>query len=646
MLSRAYRRDIDGLRAIAVIAVVLHHLRTGFTHGGYVGVDVFFVISGYLITGIVHEEVAERRFSLSRFYERRVRRIFPALFTVVIACAVLGWIVLLPNEFATFGRSMVATTAFASNYFFMAQQGYFDSGASTKPLLHTWSLAVEEQFYLVFPLFLVLVFKAFRERYVLCAAVLAVLSFGLSMVLVAKQPDMAFYSSPGRAWELLVGALVALGAFPACKNRLAAETLGAAGLVCLAASIVFYRESTPFPGAAALIPTLGSALIIYSGTQRKTLVGSLLSTRVFVFFGLISYSLYLWHWPLVVFGHLAIGHDLSKAQKLSVFVASVALATLSWRFVERPFRKRGSLIAWPRLVRLSGAAMAAFCIAGTVVSLNGGMPGRFAPRVAELSAFADYDASGPYRQDRCFLTLRSPNALDTKDCLTFDERRPDFLLMGDSHAADLWLGLSQAYPEIHFQEAAATNCKPLLNDRGAQPCHDLMQFLLRRYIREAKPDAVLISVDWSLADLEPLLATVASIRSAGRPVIVLGQVPTYQIKLSRLLAMAAMRGDPSTVTRGRDEGMLEVDRVFNRALPAAGIRYVSLYRVMCGAECASVTDDGVPLQWDESHFTEAGSRWVADQVRKGGLLPEAAAVRPQTVRQEAIGRAQMPAYHS
>jgi peptidoglycan/LPS O-acetylase OafA/YrhL len=617
----AYRRDIDGLRAIAVIAVVLHHLRTGFSHGGYVGVDVFFVISGYLITGIVHEEVVERRFSLSAFYERRVRRIFPALFALVVTCVAVGWVVLLPGEFETFGRSVVATTLFASNFFFMSQQGYFDPGVAARPLLHTWSLAVEEQFYLVFPLFLVFVFRAFRERFVLCTAILALLSFALSVLLVARNPDMAFYSSPGRAWELLLGALVALRAFPVLANRLAGETLGVIGLVCLAASIALFRESTPFPGAAALVPTVGSALIIYSGMARTTLVGALLGTRVFVFFGLISYSLYLWHWPIVVFGRLIAGHELGKAQKLSAFAACIVAATLSWYFIERPFRKRGWPVAWPRLARMSGAAMAAFCIAGTAIALAHGMPGRFSPRVNELAAFAEYDASALYRQDRCFLTLRSPAPLSAGECLTFDDRRPDVLLMGDSHAADLWPGLSTTFPKIHFLEATATNCKPLLNDTGAQPCRDLMQYLLRRYIREAKPDAVIISVDWALADLRPLLATVASIQSADRPVIVFGQVPSYQIKLPRLLAMAAAHGDSSVVAAGREKGTRDVDREFARALPAAGIRYVSLYDAMCAAECASVTEDGIPLQWDESHFTEAGSAWVADRVRRGGLFP-------------------------
>ena len=326
MIHKKYRPDIDGLRAIAVLAVLFYHVRTGAVHGGFVGVDVFFVISGYLITGIIHNDVVAGRFSIRRFYDRRIRRIFPALFAVLFATTVAGAAFLLPSEFATYANSLAATTLFASNIYFAAHAGYFAPGALNTPLLHTWSLAVEEQFYLLFPIALALAYKYFPKRLRLTVALCCILSFVVSAYGVAIDPQRTFFSSLARAWELLLGSLLALNAFPQVRSAAVKEAAATLGIVAIVACAIFYSDATPFPGISALIPTAGTALIIWSGVNTVTRVTALLSLRPVVFVGLISYSLYLWHWPMIVFTRLAIDHGLSKADKLFVICASLALA--------------------------------------------------------------------------------------------------------------------------------------------------------------------------------------------------------------------------------------------------------------------------------------------------------------------------------
>lgn len=634
--QRAYRRDIDGLRAIAVLAVVLYHVHAGFMRGGFAGVDVFFVLSGFLITGIISSELAEARFSVARFYERRIRRIFPALFTMLAASTLLAAVVLLPAEFVDYAKSLFSTAFFASNYYQLSQLGYFSPGAEVRPLLHTWSLAVEEQFYLVFPLVMIGLARMRRASLPVCLAVLCAASFVLSAVLVVARPSEAFYSALPRAWELLIGSLVAVAPLPALRSAVARDVLAASGLALVAGSLLLLTSTTPFPGAAALAPTIGTALLLYAGMHAPTRTGRMLSHPVAVFFGLISYSLYLWHWPLLVFGRLALGHDLTRLEKCGAVLATIAIATLSWHFVERPWRTRGALIAWPRLAYVTAAAIAVLGLTGGAVAANSGIPARFSERVNRVAAFATYDAAIPYRQDSCFLRVRSNVALDIKRCMTPDPARPNYLLIGDSHAADLWFGLATAFPQIHFMQATATGCKSLLDDRGLSPCRDVLQLALRRDTVALKPAAVLLSSDWNAGDLPSVLATTSELQRRGQRVIVFGQVPNYQIGLPRLLAMSIAEHDATRAERARTADSEAVDRRFARAFAGSGIEYISLYALMCGERrCATATAAGVPLQFDTSHFTAAGSAWIAGRLKASGAAFGSA--RPlRTARREPV----------
>src|SRR5215471_15157188 len=349
-----YRPDIDGLRAVAILSVMAFHIWPWRVSGGFIGVDVFFVISGYLISSILFSEIASNRFSVLAFYERRIRRIFPALFAMLIVVSAVISFFLLPNELIDYAKSVIAATTSSSNFYFWNHSGYFEAPMS-KPLLHTWSLAVEEQFYLTFPVFLLLT-RRFFPRFLKHAVVLLFfISLAASIVVVRYNPNTAFYMPYTRAWELLLGTIVSLGFFPRLSNAWLRNAVTVAGMGLIAYSALRYLPQTPFPGLAALAPCVGSALIIGAGESGRTLVGRALAWRPVVFIGLISYSLYLWHWPVIILNDLGLSVNpstalsgnplalwLQRSSLLARFAISLLLAILSWRFIERPFRRSSS----------------------------------------------------------------------------------------------------------------------------------------------------------------------------------------------------------------------------------------------------------------------------------------------------------------
>lgn len=335
------RQEIDGLRALAVIPIIFFHAGFDFFDGGFVGVDVFFVISGYLITRIILTELKNESFSLTNFYERRIRRILPALYLVVIVSIPLAWLSLEPNSMRDFSQSLVAISIFSTNILFWAERGYFDTAAEFKPLLHTWSLAVEEQFYLFFPVFLLVVWRFLKRRLLDSLIIICVFSFTLAELLVHSDSVAAFYLFPTRAWELLFGAIAFIYRQRIETKRfsvLLSEVAGWIGLLMILSSVLAFSRTTPVPSVYTLAPTLGSVLFILFASS-ETLVGRLLSRRFLVAIGLISYSLYLWHQPLFAFlRHISLGEPDSKLFIIAIFVSTL-LAWLSWRIVETPFRK-------------------------------------------------------------------------------------------------------------------------------------------------------------------------------------------------------------------------------------------------------------------------------------------------------------------
>lgn len=425
-----YRSDIDGLRAIAVLAVVLYHFDIDMFSGGYVGVDVFFVISGYLITSILLESQEEQNFSLTDFYERRIRRILPALYLVVFCSFFAALFLFLPRQLTDFSCSALATSVFVSNVLFWRQQSvYFADPVILKPLLHTWSLAIEEQFYLLFPLFLCLTFKFCRKAWPAFLAVLGVTSFALSEWGVRQAPVAAFYLAPARAWELIIGAMLASNMVPATKNKFALEICAVSGLVMILWSIFAFSDLTAFPGINALVPCFGCALLIYAGQGEGSAKASqLLRLRGLVFVGLISYSLYLWHWPIIVFTKYWAIVEPTPLLKFVMVLCSFVFATISWRFVELPFRRRLLFPSQKAIFCVAGATTAFVMTLGAIGFLSQGVPQRMSD---DLLAAADQkiylhdrtDCHGVWRKNSDAICVRgAPNAV------------PDFVLLGDSHA--------------------------------------------------------------------------------------------------------------------------------------------------------------------------------------------------------------------
>ncbi len=600
----AYRPDIDGLRAVAVLSVVLYHAGVPFLPGGFVGVDIFFVISGYLITRIIAREIAEDRFSILTFYERRTRRIFPALFAMLAASVVAASIIALPGEFEEFGDSLTAATFFVSNIYFWQTADYFGGPAHLKPLLHTWSLAVEEQFYIVFPLLLLALTRWARGHLIRILFTVTVLSFAASLWAVVAKPSAAFYLLPTRFWELMAGALLALGAVPAIFDRRWANAFAATGLVLIGCAVIFFSSATAFPGAAALLPVLGAALVIHAGTTtQNTIAARLLSVRPMVFVGLVSYSLYLWHWPVLAFSRMARGEMLSPASTALLVAVSFVLAVLSWRFVEMPFRERRVVAARVPLFRAASAVMAAMLAIGVFANATNGWPQRH-------DGYAPPAIAGLERMNlaTCFLKEDQPAAAwaGADACRHGDASKPGIFVWGDSFAAHLVPGLADELG-YRFQtvQYTAGGCPPLLGvDIANRPhCRDFNDSALDEIAR-LRPRIVLVSARWELYvprrfGPSDIRATLDRIAATGARVVAVGSSPTFDFASPYDFVYRS----------GRHEARLNpAPPVFDGGM---SVQVFDPAQLFCDRHACRLTDETGFLFFDGGHYSVAGSRRVA-----------------------------------
>lgn len=481
-----YRPDLDGLRAVAVVPVILFHLGAPYMPGGFVGVDVFFVLSGFFITRQIALELAENRFSVLNFYDRRIRRLFPALFVMLFASAIVAWLVLLPDDLRDFGKSLASTALSISNIYFLQKSDYFAPAAETMPLLHTWSLGVEEQFYLLFPVFLMLLWRHLRANLFRVVCFIAAVSFAGSVWGAEARPQATFYLLPTRAWELLLGSILALSSAQAPKSWRLRNTAAIAGLAGIGIAIVTYNKEMPFPGLAAALPCLGCALLIWAGQSTVqavpdsghdiTLVSRILALPPFVFIGLISYSLYLWHWPIIVFAHQTSPRPLTFDQAVVVALTTVCIAYASWRLIEQPLR-RGDVF-WPtrgHRLRYGGLAIAGIGALGAIFCIGKGFPERNAPEV--LAAMQDAKDISPHRA-RCHIDAKKQGNLKLADTCVFGSKpRRRVVLLGDSHGAELSYALAEVADVYGLQvrQITASGCPPAFNiappDRKDCPRH-------------------------------------------------------------------------------------------------------------------------------------------------------------------------------
>lgn len=454
-----YRREIDGLRALAVLPVILFHAGFKIFSGGFVGVDVFFVISGYLITTIIIAELEQEKFSIINFYERRARRILPALFVVMFLCLPFAWQWLIPTEMKSFSQSLVAVSVFSSNVLFWLTSGYFSTAAEMKPLLHTWSLAVEEQYYLFFPVLLMITWKIGKRWLAGLLMIIFVVSLAMAQWASVIFPTMAFFLLPTRGWELLIGAFIAFYFNSYGQKTLshrANEILAAIGFFLIIYAMFAFDKNVPFPSLYTLVPTVGAALIILCATEG-TVVAKILGSRIFVGMGLISYSAYLWHQPLLAFVRQKSFVEPNIMLMIGIVLLTLVLSYFSWRFVETPFRNKSRY--GRRFIFISAFfGTIFFSLFGLAGSLTNGFPNR---AVALPFKPFEYDADklGYGKCDE--KSIMGDGSINY--CYQTKNGKINAVLIGDSHAADKFYGIEKNSMTLRWAIVGNSSCPPLLD---------------------------------------------------------------------------------------------------------------------------------------------------------------------------------------
>jgi peptidoglycan/LPS O-acetylase OafA/YrhL len=626
------RDDIQCLRAIAVLAVVGFHFEAPRVLSGFVGVDIFFVISGFLITGIIQSEVQSGHFSFAGFYERRVRRLLPALYAMLVLTAIPSFHYLLTSERMEFFRSAISTLTFTSNFFFWYQTGYFDHAAVEKPLLHTWSLAVEEQFYLAMPLMLWALLRVARDRgrrllvpLVIASVMLASFALGIWLIAMDRSPS-AFFLSPPRAWEFLIGAILAVERFRTPLNVHLRRIARGLGLVLILVAIFAPRPSH-FPGFAALLPCLGAALFIWSGNgvppkppSRNWII------RVMRFYGRISYSMYLWHWPLFTFARFSKQSlVLDPWDKIALSVVTLAVSYLSWRFVEQPFLRK-SLAPTQRLAfKTAGIATAVLLGLGLAAIAIGGSTSEADRYASRLEAYDTYDARRLYRIGSCF--RQDGGAIDEANCLTPAAGKQNILLWGDSYAAHYYHGLDAAVDRsaVNVLQADQAACMPTISaaSQGYASCRDFAASVAS-YFETHKPDIVVMSADWLEYARPPrfdgmianLRETISYLNGRGVAVVLLGPSVQFRSRLPQMLVRAYLRHVDPVANDFVLPDIFALDRMMKAALPAQDrFSYLSVLDAVCPAQqCPLTIENGVPLAWDHAHLTAEGSAYVVSRL--------------------------------
>lgn len=638
-IPSSYRPDIDGLRAIAVLAVIFHHFKFPGFSGGYVGVDVFFVISGYLITKIILSDLDKGAFSIASFYERRARRILPALATVLFFCLIAGYLLLLPNNFENLGQSTAAAALSLGNVFFWLKTDYFSAGTEIMPLLHTWSLGVEEQFYLFWPLILTWSVKFTRSKQL--ALVIAILLFSLiasEMSLHFQEKRNAFFLPQFRIWELLIGGALAF-LKPRIPRRLDIVLTGIVFTILLC-SIYLYTPETFFPGLAALIPCLSTFALIYLGGEKNKLTTLLLANRLATYIGKISYSLYLWHWPIIVFFRLILSRSPNYIESALLIFLTWVLSHLTWRFIEQPFRIRKPRQSEPiKPLLLATAGIAIFFSIGLMIHLSNGMPKRLNISAQFYNSFIKYEGQ---ISSEC---LGSELYSQPQNCLlghSFKMDNPHTIYWGDSHAAHLLPHFNAQLESNNKSGVAAIKygCAPLLNLKDHLPKSfrkECTQFNNRVFDAIKSNDhvkGVVIVANWSGIDdsnqsktfhkkvIEQLANMVKQLTNRDIKVTLYGPLPTSDFEPTMCLATSAFLGLNKSRCNSKPLAIGSLASELNlhfRSLSDDNnlVDFVDLEAALCDEQGCIVEIDNIPLYRDDDHLTNAAALKLSSILREG-----------------------------
>lgn len=641
-----YRVTVDGLRGVAVLAVLGFHAFPELVAGGYVGVDVFFVISGYLITSILARELQLGVFSYAAFYWRRVRRLFPALAIVLAVTLVLGGILLLPDELTRLGKHTVAAAAFLANIAFWRESGYFDTDAEFKPLLHLWSLGIEEQFYLIWPAILVMLWRRRASLWIVVSA-LVLASLASCLLLAYVSPVGNFYSPVSRFWELGAGCLLALVRERGHPDRVAAllrvrlppaaiEWLPWFGIGLIAISIFGFDSTTTFPGWPTLLPVIGTLLLLMS-PDHAWLQRRVMGSRPLGYIGLISYALYLWHWPLLSFANILGSGTPPTALRWSLLAISFVLAALTYRFVELPIRKRKSPGVNNQLV----AATAAAGMAGFIVYVGSGFPQRYPVDVQALRHDLRVDRT-------CLARLNNDPRINY--CRTTSALPPDIVVLGDSRAQAVYEGAKSFLPSQHsLMLLGRGGCPPVLNvrvrgyDPNERECEDVWRTLVR-YVQRAAPRVVVVVGNGSFLLTDPKIRVMRSGATFAEPkeavvesgirallaaltkvstVIYLKEFPAFHTEPACFLRAWRLPTTRCAPERRRARVEAEIapfDAVLRRAQARfPDVRFLDTLNVLCSSEVCSQRPAGLPILYsDNKHLSPAGGRLLVESTQ----LPE------------------------
>lgn len=640
-----YRPDIDGLRALAVISVVLFHAFPGLLPGGFVGVDIFFVISGYLITGIIIESQAKETFSLVDFYSRRIKRIFPALILVMACCLLAGRWVLMPEEYRRLGQHALAGAAYVSNFLLATEAGYFDFSSESKPFLHLWSLSIEEQFYLVWPLALML---ASRQKFDTKKLTLLLLlaSFSLNVAMDGRWPTMTFFSPASRAWELLVGAFLAhLHLQKKAWVTRSPDLVAFAGVALMAWALVESYAGMPLPGWRAFFPVIGAACLIASGNEAW-INRRILAARPLVFIGLISYPLYLWHWPLLSFARIVEERPVSEEVRLAIIVLSLVLAWGTYRFIERPIRDGKTL----KLIAGLGAALAFTGFAGFQIHSHPGVPesnpatweGKWAPTRECQNAYGEEFSD--------FCSIYDSN------------KKPTVILLGDSNANHFFPGLSLGYAKDgdNLLNLGYALCPPLLdldvgNGKSKMACSIIAEKAIAHAVNDSSITTVVLSMmgeayargrrsaiptnldvirlysatdpalGTNLAVLEhSMRITLARLSATNKKIVFLIGVPMLDFEPRTCVASRPWRitplqlktpcAMPQSEAKARDESFNLIVHKVARDFP--GVTVVDSAQELCDGYSCWALRDGKLLYHDAAHLSVDGSMYLAERLMR------------------------------
>ena len=659
-----YRKDIDGLRAIAVLAVVFFHAFPSVVRGGFIGVDIFFVISGFLISTILLEGLARDTFSLTHFYRRRIVRIFPALLLVLVSCLILGWFILLTDEYAQLGKHIAGGAGFLSNYLFWNEAGYFDQDAETKPLLHLWSLGIEEQFYILWPALLWLTYKS-RLSFALLILLTGITSFFWGLQTLGVDPSGAFYLPQNRFWELLVGTGLAyvllLTRTPHVSQASWLDTklqnylnrclrylnspgwkngYSVLGMSLLAFGIYRISKDSHFPGTWVLLPVFGATLLILAG-PNAWLNCKVLGHRYLVWCGLISFPLYLWHWPLLAFARITQGEEPSGWIRISIVLLSIILAWLTYWLIEKPIRFGSyahSKLVLPTLIVL----MTAIGLAGYWDYREGGEVFKLSlpNEVRVLNEYSAFDGKAEERlwNSSCFnSTLQEGFEFFTRnhcDKAQFDAR-PWIFLVGDSHSAYLSRSLRPYLAErkLNLQQYSVAGCMPLILSNSQSSRCNSINFNVISQINLYKPKTIILFAHYSYYEntfahsvkdsyINLLRNDLTKLKAMGvQDILIIGQMPIWKESLSHLLLRRYYRKKlplPERSLEDIDLRSLKIDSVFADNNFPKGISYLSLQDLLCNeGGCLIRLDDRYEndlIVFDSGHLTTQGAKFVIDQL--------------------------------